>query len=160
MELVTWLKFGVIGLPLIGALIIWRWGDKRRETQRWLASGILGLGGLAALALFFLNRQYACTWAVGRQNCLFEGLATLSLILLNLALARAGVAGARANKKEDYVLMLLLSSAWAGVGLAENVLALLLFLNLFLYVVHRWLKKKGLTWRFLTLRDDYKDDKQ
>lgn len=54
--------------------------------------------------------------------------------------------------------MLLLGSAWAGVGLAENLLLLLIFMNLFLYVIHLWLNRKGLVWRILIMRDDYKDD--
>jgi hypothetical protein len=29
---------------------------------------------------------------------------------------------------------------------------------LFLYIIHRWLKRRGLTWRILALRDDYRDD--
>ena len=53
--------------------------------------------------------------------------------------------------------MLLLGSAWAGIGLAKNLLVLIIFLNLFLFVGHRWLTRKGFQPRILVLRDDYKD---
>jgi hypothetical protein len=56
--------------------------------------------------------------------------------------------------------MLLLGSAWAGLGLTENLLVLLIFINLFLYVIHRWLNSRGLIWRILILRDDYGDDRK
>jgi hypothetical protein len=34
---------------------------------------------------------------------------------------------------------------------------LLIALNLFFYVIYHWLKMRGLKWRILILRDDYKD---
>jgi len=52
----------------------------------------------------------------------------------------------------------LLSSALAGIGLAQNLLVLIVFLNLFLFVGYRWLTGKGIQPRILVLRDDYKDD--
>lgn len=156
----TWLRIGAIGLPLIAALIIWRWGDTFPRAQGWLAALIFGLIGLAALILFLLNRHYACILLTGRQNCLFDGLACLSLFLLSLVLARGCLLLRGPNKGQDCGLMLLLGSAWAGMGLTENLLVLLIFINLFLYVVHRWLKSRGLIWRILVLRDDYIDDRK
>ena len=153
-----WLKVSTIGLPLIGALIIWWRGDKPSRAPRWLAVVIFSLVGLASVALFLLNKHYTCIFASGRQNCLFEGLAILSLLLLNIVLARGSLMLKGANKGQRYILMLLLGSAWAGIGLAGNLLEILIFLNLFLYVIHRWLKQQGLTFRFLVLRDDYRDD--
>jgi hypothetical protein len=44
------------------------------------------------------------------------------------------------------------------MGLAQNLLVLIVFLNLFMFVVYRWLTGKGFQPRFLVLRDDYKDD--
>lgn len=158
MTISTWLKISAIGLPLIGALAVWRWGDKSPVAPRWLAASAFGLTGLASLALFLLNGYYACIFASGRQNCLFEGLATLSLLILSILLARGSLGLKGANKNQGCILLLLLGSAWAGMGLAGNLLEILIFLNLFLYVSHRWLKQQGLTFRFLVLRDDYKDD--
>jgi hypothetical protein len=156
--MVTWLKIVAIGIPLIGALAIWRWGDSFLRAQRWLVASIFGLTGLVALTLFLLNRQYVCILLVGRQNCVFDGLATLSLFLLSLLLVRACIVLRSVNKDQAYILMLLLSSAWAGMGLTENLLVFLIFLNLFFYVIHRWLKMEGLNWTFLIVRDDYKDN--
>jgi hypothetical protein len=162
MAIDTWLRIGAIGLPLIGALIIWRWGDKFLHAQRWLAGIIFGIIGLIALTLFLLNRYYACILVFGRQNCLFDGLATLSLFLLNLVLARASVVLRGEDRGYDYILMLLLSSAWAGmgIGLAENLLVFLIFLYLFFFVLNRWFKRKGFRGGFLKLRDDYEDDQK
>jgi hypothetical protein len=155
MMIVTWLRIGAIGLPLIGALTLWRWEEKFLCAQRWLVAVIFGLLGPVALTLFVLNEHYACILLSGRQNCLFDGLATLSLVLLSVVLASVVLRGVN---KGDCILMLLLSSAWAGMTLAENLLVLLIFLNLFLYVIYRWLNRKGLKWRILMLRDDYEDD--
>jgi hypothetical protein len=44
------------------------------------------------------------------------------------------------------------------MGLAQNLLLLIVFLNVFLFVGSRWLRGKGIQPRFLVLRDDYKDD--
>jgi hypothetical protein len=41
------------------------------------------------------------------------------------------------------ILGLLLSGALAGMGLAQNLLVLIVFLNLFMFVVYRWLTGKG-----------------
>lgn len=158
MTIDTCLRIGAIGLPLVGALAIWRLGPRFPRTQRWLAAFIFGATGLIALTLFLLNRYYACMFASGRQSCLFDGSATLSLVLLSIVLARGGIVLRGENKGQDYITMLMLSSAWAGIGLAQNLLVLLLSLNLFVLAVNRWLKRKGLGGRFLALRDDYKDD--
>jgi len=158
MTIDAWLRICAIGLPLIGALIIWRWGDKFLHAQRWLAVSIFGIIGLITLSLFVLNRHYACIYLFGRQNCLFDGLATLSLFLLNLVLASLVLRGE--NRGYDYMLMLLLSSAWAGMGLAENLLVLLISLYLFFFVIIRWFKREGFRGGFLKLRDDYENDQK
>ena len=160
MTIDTWLRIGAIGLPLVGALIIWRWGDKFLHAQRWLVVVILGTTGLIALTLFLLNKYYACTFLTGPQNCLFDGLATLSLFLLNLILVRASVVLRGEDKGYDYFLMLLLSSAWAGMGLGENLLVLIICLYLFFFVLNRWFKKKGFKGGFLKFRDDFEDDQK
>lgn len=156
----TWLRIGAIGLPLVGALIIWRLGDKFLHVQRWLVGILLGTTGLIALALFLLNKYYACTLLTGPQNCLFDGLATLSLFFLNLVLIKATIILRGEDKGYDYMLMLLLSSAWAGMGLAENLLVLIVFLYLFFFVLSRWFKKKGFKGGFLKFRDDFEDDQK
>jgi hypothetical protein len=160
MTIDTWLRIVAIGLPLIGALTIWRWGDKFLHAQRWLAVSIFGLIGLIALSLFVLNKNYACIYLFGRQHCLFDGLAILSLLLLNLVLARASVVLRGENRGYNYILLLLLSSAWAGMGIANNLFISLIFLYLFFFVINRWFKKEGIRGGFLKLRDDYEDDQK
>lgn len=155
---VTWLRMGAMSLPLIGAVIIWLWGDRLRVSPRWLAATIFALMGVFALTLFLLNRHYACMLLSGRKNCLVDGLGTLSLFLLSILLARRSIIMRDANKGQGCILMLMLGSAWAGIGLANNLLELLLFMNLFVYVIYRWLHREGLKFRILLLRDDYGDD--
>ena len=155
-----WLRFGAIGLPLFGALIIWGWGEKFPYTQRRLTGITFGILGLIALTLFLLNRHYACVFALGRENCLFEGLATLSLFLLNVFLAGKSITLQGENRGTVYILLLLLSSSWTGIGLVENVLVLLIFLYLFFFVLNRWAKMEGFKSGFLKIRDDYDDDQK
>jgi NADH:ubiquinone oxidoreductase subunit 2 (subunit N) len=149
---------GVIGMPIIGALIFWRWGVQFRQHQHWLAGTIFSIAGLVLLVLFLVNRYSGCIFLSGRTNCLFDGLATLFLFLLNLILARATLLQKGEQKEADIILMLLLSSALAGMGLAKNLFIFLVFLYLFFFVLHRWYKKIGFRGGFLKLRDDNDDD--
>lgn len=158
MTIDTGLRIGAIALPLAGALAMWGWGGRFPHAQRRVAVSIFGTTALLALTLFLLNRYYACILAFGDQNCLFDGLATLSLFLLSILLARGCIVLRGENRAQDYIPMLLFGSAWAGMGLTQNLCLFVVFLNLFLFAADRWLKRKGLTWRFLVLRDDYKDD--
>jgi hypothetical protein len=161
MSLITWLKICLIGLPLASALVIRLAGAKYPLAAGRLAVMILGLAGLGGLTLFFSSGYNECILAAGRQNCLFDGLATLSLFGLGLGLAVLSVVEhttGRSSWGRVYVLRLLLTGAWAGMGLAENLLVLLISLNLFLYAIYLWLNQQGLKWRILVLRDDYKDE--
>jgi hypothetical protein len=156
----AWLRIGAIGIPLLGALAIWRLGTRFPRAQRRLAVFILGTTGLIALILFLLNRYYACMLSFGRENCLFDAAATLSLILLSIILARACIVLRIDNAGQDYTSMLLLGGSWAGMGLSQNLFLLLVFINLFLISLARWLRREGIGWRFLVLRDDYRDEAQ
>ena len=51
-----------------------------------------------------------------------------------------------------------MSSAWAGMGLTRNLGLFLVSVNLFYFAVDQWLRGKGLSWRFLVLRNDYFGD--
>lgn len=157
MTAVAWLRGVAIGLPLAGALVTWRWGHRFPRALRWAAAAIFGVAGLIALLLFLLNRQYGCILASGSKNCLWDGAASLGIFLLDAFFALRCVVPAAGGPRRDFVLMLLLSGALAGLGLAQNLLVLIVFLNLFLFVGSRWLSKKGFQPRFLVLRDDYKD---
>ncbi len=153
----TGLRVLAVGLPLAGALIIWRLGDRLGPARSWLAVALFGVVGLAALALFLAERQYACTFALGRQSCLIHGLASLSLVALNALFVWRTLAAAGAIDSQDTALMLLFVAAWAGVGLASELLVFLVSLNLLIFAVNRWLNRRGLKLRYLLMRDDYKD---
>ena len=159
MTIDTWLKIGAIGLPIIGAITIWRLGDRSLRAQRGLAVSIFCIVGLFALSLFVLNRHYACIYVFGRQNCLFDGLATLSLFLLNLVLVIFIVLRGK-NKGYDYILLLLLSGAWAGLGLGNSLLLFLISLYLFFFALRRYMKNQGFRGGYLKLRDDYENDRK
>lgn len=150
----SWLRFLAMYTPILGALIIWRGGEKLVRFQRRLAGGIFCIMGVAALLLFFLNRYYACIFATEKSNCLFDGAATISLIVLHLVLIRGCIRMRAENNGEDLILMLLLSSAWAGVGLGKNLFVILLALYLFFFVLHRWYRKIGYKGGFMKFRDD------
>ena len=158
MTLDIWLRVTAITLPLIGTFVFWRWKNKFIDIRYWLAVIIFGMVGLAALGLFLLNKHFACIFATGKQNCLADGLATLSLILLCAVLVVNNIIRRDERQKLDYRLMLFLSSAWAGIGLATNLLVLLVFQNLFFYVIYKWLDQKGLGWGMFITRMDYRDD--
>jgi len=98
--------------------------------------------------------------AFGRQSCLFDGLGTLSLFLLSIVLARSCLVLRGENKRQDYAFMLWLGGAWAGMVLAQHLCLLFVFLNLFLFALAQWLKRKGIGGHFLMLRDDYRDDEE
>jgi hypothetical protein len=153
----TWLRVAAIGALLAGALVIWRWGDRFRPAQLWVTAAIFSVAGLIALALFLVNRQYACILASGRASCLLDGAGPLGLFLLNTFFAVRCLIPAGEGRRRDVILMLLLSGALAGMGLAQNLLVLIIFLNLFLYVGYRWLTRKGFQPHLFILRDDYKD---
>ncbi len=146
MTLNTVLKICAVGIPLIAALIIWRWKTLSPHRQRQSVAFSLGLTGLAALALFLVNQQYVCIRAPGQQNCLFDVFATVSLFLLCVIFARSALTLERPDLRGDYILRLMLTGAWAGVGVAENLFELIVFLYLLMYVGHRWLKRNGIRW--------------
>ena len=149
----TWLRVLAIGLPLVGAIILWRWGARSRHAQSWVAATLFGIAAIVSLTLFLLNREYACILSSGRGNCLMDGLASLGLFSLDAFFAIRCVVPAASDRGRDFISMLLLSSALAG-----NLLLLVIFLNLFLFVGHRWLTRMGFQPRILVLRDDYKDE--
>ena len=157
MTIDTWLRIGAVGLPVVGALAIRLWGTRFPRVQRRLAVFIFGTTGFIALTLFLLNRYDACILRLGQQSCLFDGSATLSLLLLSIAWARRCFVRRDRDRRQDYISMLLLCGAWAGMGLTQNLGLFLIFLNLFYFAVDRWLRRKGFVWRFLALRDDYAD---
>ena len=158
----VWLKFGIIGLPLIGALVI---GRRRGGGPRWArftrgaAAAILLVAGLAALAMFALNRQYACVLRSGPDNCVFDALASLSICLLGVVLARAILLLRGDNLRVDYALLLLLFTGWAGFGLADNLLQLLIAINVFLIALFQTFKQHDIRWGIFVPWPDHSRDR-
>ena len=120
---------------------------------------ILIFSSASSLGIFATSQLYRCVFSSGRENCLFEGLASLSLGILSLTIAIQTLLEHKPDRMDTYINRLLLVGIWAGISYTENVLLILPFLYLFYYLVNRWLKGKGLQWRFLVAKDDYHSEK-
>jgi len=160
MTMDTGLRVAAMGLPFAGALVIWRMEARSPRTQRVMVALVLGITGLCALALFLLNRYYACVLAFRQESCLFDGLGTLSLLVWSALLVRGSLTLQGENLGEHFIPMLLFAAGWAGAGVGQNLFLLLVSLNLLLFAIDRWLKARGTSWRFLVLRDGYSDSEQ
>ena len=146
-----------IFLPAYCALLIWKNKSISPKTQDWGTIIVLHLCAIIGLSMFITNQQYRCIFQIGRENCFIDGSASLSLLLLSSYLAIRLIFQEIKNK-EVYLLNLTLISIWSGLALLKNVFFTLVFLNLLLFWIDRYLKMQGTSWRFLVLRDDYKDD--
>jgi hypothetical protein len=144
-------------LPAVGALVLWRWRAVNSTAKRALSASISGLNAAIALTFFLQDQLYACIFQTGPDNCVTDGLAVLSLLVLSNGLVLRETLREE-NSTLDYILMLTLNSIWAGLTLPKNFFFTLIFLNLFLFWIDRYLKSQGTSWRFLVLRDEYKDD--
>ena len=154
----TILRVIAIFLPLLAAFFIWRLGDKIHQSKHRLAVFVFGLNAIIALILFIFTTQYTCVFQSGRKSCLLEATGTISFLLLNLFMSKVCLTRTRESDSEELILMLLLSSAWADVGLADNLFVLLLALYLFVFVFNRWLKRIGFKGGFLKIRNDDEED--
>jgi len=148
-----------IGFPIIGALLLWRWGKENVQAQRWATAITLGLTGLAALTFFLISKQYACAFSTMKGNCAVAGLGTLSVFLLSVVLAFVSVLR-ESNERHDYNFMLLLSSAWAGAVLGGNYswVISLFSLSYLLIVAGRWVRARGSTVGYFGARQEYNPD--
>jgi hypothetical protein len=79
-------------------------------------------------------------------------------LLLCLVFIKSSLITARFQEQRDFGLMFFVVSAWAAMGLADNLLLVLVGWYLFLFAINRWLTGRGLKWRIFLLRDDYADD--
>jgi formate hydrogenlyase subunit 3/multisubunit Na+/H+ antiporter MnhD subunit len=153
------LMLGTIGLPIIGALLLWRWGNEHMHAQRWATAITLGVTGLVALTFFLISKQYACAFLGGIGNCAFEGLGSLSVLLLILVSTIVSVQR-EFNERHDYSFMLLLSSTWAGIVYGGNLswVISLIFITLLLIVVGRWNRARGSTMSYFFSRHEHNPD--
>lgn len=157
METITFLKWTAIGLPLVAALLIRVARGMSSRTMQRVTFLVLCLVALTSLGLFFTRGNAACMFAGGEQNCLFDGLAALSLSALAAYLAFATFVQRSVQERIDYALVLLLTGAWAGLGLAENLFELIVFMNLLFYVLFRLFKRKDIVWGFVVPRSPPQD---
>lgn len=158
MTIDTGLRIAAIGLPFAGALVIWRMRARFPRAQRVMAALILATTALIALALFLLNRYYACVLAFREESCLFDGLGTLSLLVWSALFARSSLVMQGQTLGARYIPMLLFAAGWAGACVGQNLFLLVVSMNLLLFAIDRWLKTRGTSWQFLVLRDGYSED--
>ena len=157
MDALTWLKVCAIGGPLLGALVLHFRKNAAARTQQRLATILFGATAVCAFALFILNQYYACSLIAGPKNCLYDGAATITLALLSLVLLWQTFSIRDTELRLELILRLLFVTAWAAMGLTENLLGLFLGLYLFGYVLYRWFKKHGLQWGIFVVWPDDKD---
>lgn len=158
MALSSLLKYLSAGMPLLGALFLWRAGGFFPRRAHLLGAAVLALVGICGTGIFLLERLFRCMFQAGRENCLIQGSTSLGLIILCLVWIVVSLLPRRQRSVDPSINRLLFASVWAGIGFTQNLLVLLLFLYLLYFLVDRWLRSKGLQWRFLVIRDDYRDD--
>lgn len=157
MNIQVLLTIGTIGLPIIGALLLWRWGNEYVHAQRRGAAITLGVTGLLALILF-LN---ACVFLTDRLDCTYARLYSISVCLLCVVLVFVSVLR-ESNERHDYSFMLLLSSTFAGLVLTlkHSWVMSLFSLSLLLIVVGRWVRARGSSVSYFFSRHEYNPDYQ
>lgn len=140
------LEYVAIGIPLCAALVIRLRGEAFPRATRWFFLSSLCAVAITALLLFVVNGKFACVLVGGKQNCLFDGAALVTLCLLCVLLVIRMWSDERARAPGVYVWFLLLVVGWAGMGLAENLLVFVLALNIFGYALYRLLKHYDIMW--------------
>lgn len=135
--MVTWWVWLVIGVPWLGAFIVWRLGDQRPRAQHSAAAVFAVLGGIAALLLLpFVGETAVSRIPVGGifgdftlvADGLGVFLAIVATVVGSLAVIFSGayMHGA-AQLGRYYALVLLFIGAMAGLVLAGGFLLLFLF---------------------------------
>jgi NADH-quinone oxidoreductase subunit L len=136
----TWLTALTMGLPWIGALLVWAVGDRRPQLQHGLAAGFAAAAGLAGLALLpFASSSVALRLPLGGvfgaatfvPDGLGVFLTVVATVIGSLAvLYSADYMRGEAQLGRYYALVLLFIGAMAGLVLASSLLLLLLFWEL------------------------------
>ncbi|MCC7449473.1 MAG: NADH-quinone oxidoreductase subunit L [Anaerolineae bacterium] len=136
----AWLIVLTIGLPWLGALIVWRTGDQRPRAQNMVAIGFAVAGGIAALALIpFASEAVAISLPSGgvfgdftfKPDGLAVFLAAIASVIGSLTVIFS-VDYMRSEKQlgRYYTLVLLFIGGMSGLVLTNSLLLLFLFWEL------------------------------
>lgn len=127
----------IIGLPWLGALVIWWVGDQRPRWQHGLALGFSAAAGLAALALLpFAGEQWTISLLAGGSFGDFtftpDGLGVFLAIIATVIGSLAVVfsidyMGGEEQLGRYYALVLFFIGGMAGLVLTSNLLLMFLF---------------------------------
>ncbi|MCA9973189.1 MAG: NADH-quinone oxidoreductase subunit L, partial [Anaerolineales bacterium] len=133
----AWYAWLTIGLPWLGALLVWQLGDERPRAQHATAAVFAAAGGVAALLLLPLVGDTAVVHvplggSFGAFTLVADGLgvclAVIATVVGSLAvLFSAAYMHGAAQLGRYYTLMLLFIGAMAGLVLAGGLLVLFLF---------------------------------
>jgi NADH-quinone oxidoreductase subunit L len=133
----TWLVLLTVGLPWLGALSVWRLGDRYPRAQHILATVFAVLAGLASLALLpFTSSAPALRIAVGSVFGDFtlvpDALGVFVAVIATVVGSLAVVFSTDYMRHEEelgryYALVLLFIGAMAGLALSGSLLLMFLF---------------------------------
>ncbi|MBE2201783.1 MAG: NADH-quinone oxidoreductase subunit L [Anaerolinea sp.] len=133
----TWLVWLTIGVPWLGAFVVWRLGDERSRAQHGAAAAFAVMGGVAALLLLpFVGETAVSRIPVGGifgdftlvADGLGVFLAVIATVIGSLAVIFSGAYMHGATQLgRYYALVLLFIGAMAGLVLAGGFLLLFLF---------------------------------
>lgn len=135
--MITWLTVATIGLPWLGAVIVWLAGDGRPRLQHGLAAGFAVVAGLAALAMLpFTNAEPVLNVAMGSVfgefTLVADGLGVFLAIVATVIGSLAVIFSiyymhGEAQLGRYYALVLLFIGAMAGLVLAGSILFMFFF---------------------------------
>jgi len=127
----------VIGLPWLGALLVWWAGDGRPQLQHLLAAGFSAAAGLAALAMLPFYRQGASVSipmgsSFGEFTFAPDGLGIFLAVVATVVGALAVIFSADYMRGAPqlgryYAMVLFFIGAMAGLALTTNLLLIFLF---------------------------------
>jgi NADH-quinone oxidoreductase subunit L len=126
-----------IGLPWLGAIIIWLLGEKQRKTQHMLATLFSVAAGIASLFLLgFGSNQVTLRISMGRYfgdfTLIPDGLGVFLSAIATIVGSLTVIYSMDYMRKEAqlrryYALVLLFIGAMAGLGLSGSLLFMFLF---------------------------------
>jgi NADH-quinone oxidoreductase subunit L len=133
----TWLVWLTIGVPWLGALVVWQLGDERPRAQHGVAAAFAVAGGIVALLLLPFVGDTAVTsipvgGVFGNFTLVADGLGVFLAIIATVVGSLAVIfSGAYMHNAAQlgryYALVLLFIGAMAGLVLAGGFLLLFLF---------------------------------
>jgi NADH-quinone oxidoreductase subunit L len=133
----TWLVILAIGLPWLGALVVWQMGDKRPQAQHAGAAGFSVAAGAAALLLLGFSGDTAVVRipmgsVFGELTFVPDGLGVFLTVVATVVGSLAVIFSAdymrgAAQLGRYYALVLLFIGSMAGLALSGSLLFLFFF---------------------------------